>query len=308
MSYGFLARGAANNIIIDQDNPVLRVEETGRILANTAPISWNGSPAAMVPGYYAYCRVTYKAPVRSQPPPMVFGVPSGGADDIVIGLFSHIGSPGSWTGFWLFFGSKLADIQYKQGSKLYRNTGRNFRIGDYTGWNYAVCTAEVGSPVYGGYGLRIFDDTGAGVVFDSNWPIAPFRNLLTGWEATGAPGNPYPIGVHGQSTGGYFACYSGVAHDYWDSDHVVEYYRHPWGAVNGALGILISSLGAMSQWVDYGNHMEVRTAPLIGFSGGRRDYIYCMLQFGWPQHKSATGGQGLNGYGLLTADFSLVDF
>lgn len=308
MSYGFFLRGAANNVVIDQDNPVLRVEETGPITVNTAQIGWDGARVNPVPGAGAYCRVTYRTPARSQQPPLVFGIPSGSANDVVIGMFSHIGQAGNWTGFWLFFGSKLADVQYYSSGRLQRNTGRRFQLGDFTGWNYAVCAVTPGVAEKHDHGLRVFDDTGAGVVFDSNWSIAPFRNLLTGWEAAPRPYNPYPISAHGLTGGGFFTCYFGTAWGDWDADFVVEYYRHAWGAADGSLGVLISSLGTMSQWVDYGSHREMRTAPLIGFSGGVRDHIYCMLQFGWPQHKSATGGAGLNGYGLLTADFSQVRF
>ncbi|GAD62016.1 hypothetical protein [Aquipseudomonas alcaligenes] len=300
MSFGFFARGNGGHLIIDENNPVLRVVHSGDI-----KVSQVSNQA------YSACTVTYPSAITTPNPPMVFGVPTHQAGDVGLGLFCHLGAPGRWTGFRVIFAQRMEYRMWGFGegaSNFSAHIGRQVRIGAFTGWRYHACVCHPAAPIQSGYGLRVFNADGL-VIFDSNWPIAPFRRLLTGWYETGWPGSSYPR-VGGQEIDRYqwgFNFSTGARTDpNVDVDPVTEYYAHPWGARDGDLGIMISSVCAMSQWVDFGDFLEVRAVPFFGFRGDDRSLLRCMVEFGYPQHKSATAGQALNGYGLLTADFSRI--
>lgn len=308
MSFGFFARGQENHIVIDDENPVLRHLYSGDLRVTHLQQFQDAylmSQYKRLGSGWGHCEVVYPQPVKTELPPLVFGTPGGLAGDVSIGLFSHIGVRGNWTGFRMLFLGRLEARIYGFGSGSSSTHGeRNVAVGDWTGWTYHVCVAEAAPPVDGrGFGLRIFSTAGD-IIFDSNWKIVPFRGLLANWSEIGWPGSPYPTAASNRSFP--LLCDGRRTSQDIDVDPVSEYYAHPWGGADGSLGILLSSCGAMSQYVDFGKHIRVYAVPMFGFRGSDRSRIICWVNFGYPQHKSATAGQALNGWGLLTADLSRV--
>ncbi|WXL27767.1 hypothetical protein WG219_10070 [Ectopseudomonas mendocina] len=278
--YGFFARGEAGNLIIGPDHPVLARYFGGDIKVTHLPATPYSDQGI------ASCLISYGRAFTTLHPPMVFGVPNlyykGGA----VGRFSHIGRPGAWTGFRVIF---ITSIRYTHDTFNYIYAAQ---IGQHTGWSYRVCGFE--APQSGDeYGMRVWDGKGK-LVFDSGWPITPFRGLLKNWQ---------------QAEGGYYTPGAYWGSSFWNSTSIDDadrygLYRHAWGARDGDMGILLSQLCTMVVMADTGDkNTQIKTIPMIGFEGVDRANISCSLAYGTIQH-AGTAGPALNNFGLLTADFS----
>lgn len=280
MTFGFFAKGDAANLIIDADNPPLVQVEAGEIRLTERITSVNGGVTA-----YGACTVTYRTPRRTKQPPLVFGVPSAaGAQGGGIGYFGHTGYAGNWTGFKVVFTPNLRF-----------GGGAVGAVGLHTGWNYRVCEFFA-PPGVDRYGMRIWDSNGD-VVFDSGWPLVPFRSLMRNWASAGA-----------RKTGrsNYIFYWGNIGYNpNKDCDGTYELFTHPWGASDGNLGVLISQLRAMTFYGDdgYEDYREMVSAPVVGFLDGSRTSIYASIPYGILQHAGSSIA-AMNNFALLTADFS----
>lgn len=278
--FGFFSRGNAGNLILGDDNPVLV-----QLLSGDLRVTRRFGNAYNAQGAGS-CAVTYPEPITTFDPPMVFGVPNPTFAGGGIGRFSHIGRPGYWTGFRVVFTNYL-DYRAQQ-----FDPNNALKIGQQTGWSYRVCTFRA-PPSQDRFGLRLFDAEGQ-LVFDSGWPIVPFRGLLKSWAAAGG-GYYDPIPYWGDSF------YNSTPID--DADRYGT-YRHAWGVQDGEMGVLISSLCTMVVLADTGSkNTRIKTIPMIGFTSQERYYLTCTLTYGTIQH-AGTAGPALSSFGLLTADFS----
>lgn len=293
--FGFLAQGNAGQVILGDDNPVLTQVYSGRLYVNALAHPffeqhYNGE--AGLETYFeerafGMCEVTYPAPLRCYLPPMVFGVPTPAASNKGIGYFCHRGSPGYWTGFTLLV-TKTLFANYGTGAMY---------SGFDSGWQYRVCVfanTGVDIPIKDGRntGLRLFNSRGE-CVFDSRWPLVPFRNLLSSWVSQGMT-RRYAV------------------EEYWgnrfvrgDVDYVLAMGAHYWGVQDSERqGLLLSSLGALPFRHDTGKR-DVTTPAIVtvGFAGGDRSYIHSVAYMGASQHPNGDVS-AMNTWRILTADFS----
>lgn len=278
MSYGFFAAGKSGNLIIGDDNPVLRRIHSGGI--HTTQVA-NYKYSGAFPAMFAFCEVAYPQTIATDAPPLVFGapdnsVPSGGG----IAAFTPLGSPGAWRGF---------RVVYKA-----LGAARQLKVGEPIGWTYHACSHESEVSVGKGFGLRLFNVANR-VIFDSNWPIVPFRGLLANWSK-----EPSASIVQVRIDWGNQSYNQSV-----DLDAVRQFYSHPWGANDGDLGVLISSLSGWEIKGDAGLRGTTRTTipPTIFFRGSERAKIYCLVDAGVWQHPTIDG-QAMNRFSLLTGDLS----
>lgn len=278
--YGFFARGEAGNLILGPDHPVM-VRYFGGDIRVTRLIG-NGYSSQGV----SVCEVAYPQVITTDFPPMVFGVPNPYFTGGGIGRFSHVGQPGSWTGFRVVF---ITSLFYRVGKFQY---GYSAAIGQHTGWSYRVCGFDA-PPSKDRFGLRLWAADGK-LVFDSGWAIAPFRGLLKNWQQAG---------------GGYYAPLAYWGDSFFGSTYIDDadrygVYHHSWGVADGQLGVLISQLCTMVVLADTGERdSRIKTIPMIGFDGLDRTNLVCTLAYGTIQH-AGTAGPALSNFGLLTADFS----
>lgn len=286
-NFGLFVRGKRGNLILDGTNPVLVQREMGNI-----HVTWT-SAKGMGLYYQGYgaCEVAYQTPVPTQEPPLVFGTPdsisAGG-----IGHFTHRGGPGNWTGFCMTF---IDSLRY-QVRRVSSSNPVGPRVGQFTGWQYRVCSFGQLPQSTAKWGMRLWSKTLRSdheLIFDSGWPLVPFRGLLQDWVQNGS--------------GGYYEPESYWGKSFWNSTQIDDAnrygeYRHTWGE-GSDLGILLSSLCAMDVVADAGNNIRIKTLPMIGFHDTSRQYLYCTLAYGTIQH-AGTAGPALNNFGLLTADFS----
>lgn len=282
--FGFFNRGNAGNLILDEANPTLVHRYAGQLVVNVA----GGSIAEFNSEYngYAHCQVTYPSPITAEDPPMVFGEPDYSFTGGAIGLFTHQGAPGRWTGFRVTF---LRQWNYP---RMYGwgGSARGPAHNQPTGWKYHVCTFRA-PPSGDRFGMRLFSATGE-TIFDSGWPIVPFRGLLQAWEQQGG-GYYRPSGYWGR------AFSNSTAID--DADRY-GVYRHAWPS--GRVGVLISALCRMVVLADTGDrNTQIPTIPMIGFPDMSRGYLQATLAYGTIQH-AGTAGPALNSFGLLIADLS----
>lgn len=279
--FGFSCKGNAGNLIIGPDHPVLSQYFAGDLFV-TRKIGNDYNSQ----GVYS-CSVTYPWVVKTVEPPMVFAVPNGKWHIGGIGRFSHLGTPGNWTGFRMIY---IDTIRYETDKFDY---GHKRPVGHQTGWSYRVCGFDA-PPSNVEYGMRMWDKNKK-LIFDSGWTIIPFRGLLKSWAQT--------------NSGGYYAPNAYWGNSFWNSTQIDDadrygLYQHAWGVVDGRLGVLVSQLCAMIVRADTGDHdTSIMTFPMIGFLNSDRTYLYCSLAYGTIQH-AGTAGPALNTFGLLTADFS----
>lgn len=280
--FGFFARGEAGNLILGPDHPVMAHYFGGDIrVTRLVGNAYNAQGTSA-------CTVIYPRAITTALPPMVFGVPnpyfSGGG----IGRFSHVGVPGNWTGFRVVF---IDSLFYRKSEFDYGHTAK---VGQHTGWSYRVCGFDA-PPSNDRFGLRLWADDGK-LVFDSGWPIVPFRGLLKNWQAAG---------------GGYYFTTPYWGNSFWNSTEIDDadrygIYRHAWGATDGQMGVLISQLCTMVVLADTGKrNTRIKTIPMIGFESLSRTHLTCTLAYGTIQH-AGTAGPALSNFGLLTADFSRI--
>lgn len=286
-NYGLFVRGRWGNLILDGTNPVLVQREVGEIR-----VTWT-SAKGMGRYYQGYgaCEVVYRQPVTTIEPPLVFGTPDN-ASVGAIGHFTHRGGPGNWTGFSMTF---INSIRYNV-QRVYNPNGPT--VGQFTGWHYRVCSFGQLPPSAARWGLRLWSRTARSdreLIFDSGWPLVPFRGLLRNWVQNGRGGYYEPESYWGNSF------YNSTQID--DANRYGEYV-HAWGA-GSTLGVLLSSLCAMDVVADSGKNIRIKTLPMIGFPDLSREHLYCTLAYGTIQH-AGTAGPALNNFGLLTADFSRV--
>lgn len=296
MSYGLAVKGSQGNVIVDSDNPVLHALYSGDLVVNLLTPYQSLAPAQKLG--WGMCQVNYPETYNYQSPPIVIGAPTGAlANDISIGLFTHLGLPGAWTGFRIHYMGYIG----RRGANGYATYGKGATIGLNTGWRYHVCTLE---PFSSGvtWGMKVLSESQK-VIYDSGWPIVPFRQLLKNWRHIATPLNPYTEPVYNPYI---HECWYQRSFEGYKGDLVDELYEHDWGWPDGQLGIMLSSLSGLSQYVDYGSFERVTVAPFVGFIGSDRSRIICWMDFGIPQHKSATAGNALNNWGLLTADVRQV--
>lgn len=285
--YGMEIHGAAGNLILDNEHLLLCQRGRGKIkVTQRAPNIWwdvyNG--ASPVAAHYVFCTVRYPGIINETEPPFVFAIPT---DNAVggFGMFTHTGTPGAWTGFTVVYIPKLA---YQGGYAP--------AVGTDTGWEFAVC-AYGAPPSEEDYGLRMWD-ANQRVIYDSTWDIVPFRNLLTGWSFhfNGK------YGGNNLNNNRYWGCDN--FSDQVACDTAYEVYKHPWGAANGSLGVLISSLAAFRGQADVGSWTETfYSAPMVGFLDKTRTNIHASVMFGVIQH-TGTVYPMLNSFALMTADFT----
>lgn len=286
--FGFYFRGDSNHLILGDDHPVLAQRWKGRLLINEVPA--DGYAEGYADPYrlrrlgYGYCTVTYPEPIRTTLPPFVFGVPTGACDNKGLGLFCHRGGPGNWVGFSVMITCSL----FAEGGQA--------TMGFDSGWEYRVCVfGNPGTlrPGATNFGLRLWGPDGQ-QTFDSNWAFVPFRGLLGRWERQ-------------SYTRHYdFEAYFGNPESGGDVDNVLVKGTHDWGALDGTLGVLISSLGVIPLRHDVGNR-NITTPGIvtIGFSLGMRDKIWSVAYEGRSQHP-AGDVSAMDGWRLLTADFTYV--
>lgn len=282
MSYGLFVKGNAENLIIDDQNPVLAQLHRGDIFVNE-PVAdrtpWYGGRYIL-----GSCLVTYPSPVRSTEPPLVFGVPRSAAySGCSIGFFAHLGGAGNWTGFRVMF------------VRMPFSPGNTYAPGMFSGWEYRVCAFYL-PPSGSRYGMRVWDKDER-LVFDSGWPIVPLRELLHNWRVDSA----VKTGIYEYNA--FYGAFDRNVNKQCDGTYQI--YSHAWGAKDGDKGILISQLKAMTYYGDDGfsDYAEKVTIPVVGFLSGDRSRISLGLHLGILQHAGASVAP-LNNFGLMTADFS----
>lgn len=287
--FGFYARGSDGHLIIDNDNPVLCQKYTGKLIINQMPIR-DRYGYTHPNGYgYGYCEAKYPSPVKSQMPPMVFAVPTAISNNKGLGYFQHRGGPGNWTGF-------SAVIT----NRLFAGEGPGVKIGFDSGWTYRVCVfgdPGVNRPGASNYGLNLFDSEGL-PIFSSNWPVVPFRSVLSGWKLDSFTRSFYGGTMYWQNSD-----YDpGIKFDY-----VLAKGTHSWGGEDGKLGLLISSIGFVPVRADVGRRdLTVNCVTTLGFPDSRRDRIWSVTYYGLAQHPSANMS-AISNWKILTADFSHLE-
>lgn len=299
--FGFLYRGSQDQLILGDDYPTLVQRYRGPIIVNrragvtmTHMIWFSGTEeqyyhkeVSQVGWGHGWCDVTYPAPITTDEPPFVFGVPNGSYRG-GMGAFSHRGSRGNWTGFSVMVINSLWGANNWQGDG---KTGDYVDIGFNILWDYRVCTFGA-PPSSDRYGLRLYGSNGK-LTFDSGWPIVFWRSLLTNWRALNTGTRRY-----GQPD------YWGNPNSAGDPDQVMQVAAHPWGHQDGTMGVLLSSLAGMQVVGDVGDHNRlVNFPPTIGFVSGRRDEINMSLMYGTFQHPCAAV-TSLPALRIMTADFS----
>lgn len=279
-TYGLTVRGNQSQLIIGDGNPVLTQKYKGPLKITHTLKSINVQRWTMG---YGYCVVTYPAPIATDLPPLVFAVPTSAANNTGLGFFYHTGEPGRWTGFSVVITPRLF------------GGNSSTSVGFDSGWTYRVCA--FGDPGLNlsddEYGLRVYGKNNE-PVFDSRWPIVPFRGLLGAWQ-------------HDSFTRSYNLRY------YWgrrtvrgDADEVLVKGKHVWGASNDTLGFLLSGLGCISLRHDIGDFNYTNTAVVtMGFLDSKRSHIWAVAYEGLSQHP-AGDVTDMNGWRLLTADFAYV--
>lgn len=281
MSYGFFAAGNAGNLIIGDDNPVLRRAYSGELrITQVERQQWPAAYKAM----YAFCAVTYPSPIGTVAPPLVFGSPNGAVSGAGLCAFMPLGSAGNWTGFRVVCKAPGAE--------------RLLHVGESTGWTYHACVHEPENFTPGrGFGLRLFN-VAKNIIFDSSWAIVPFRSLLTNWSLASTVGRMYDGKFRGDWGNRNY-------NQQTNNDYVRQYYTHAWGASDGTLGVLISSLSGWEITGDAGFSRAVRFVlpPTIFFSGSDRTKIHCLVDAGIWQHPTIDR-QAMNRFSLLTGDIS----
>lgn len=283
--FGFYARGSDGHLIIGDDHPVLCQKYTGRIVMNRQVNS--GYDYQPVPVSYGYCEVSYPEPIRDHMPPMVFGVPTATCSNKGIGLFQHRGGPGNWTGFSIVVTRTL-----------FLDNNSSINLGFDSGWEYRVCVfgdPGVNRSGSSNYGLNLFDKDGR-PTFSSNWPFVPFRGVLSGWRLSSFTRwySPYRYWFNAEVSGA-------------NTDYVLAKGTHAWGATDGRLGMLISSLGCIPVRADVGRSRDHTqdSVVLMGFPDSSRSNIWSVTVYGLAQHPSANMN-AMNSWRILTADFTYV--
>lgn len=287
--FGFYARGTDGHLILGDDHPVLCQAYRGRLVINQ-PLVEHLFPDDFIGSNgrgYAYCEIRYPQPIRTAMPPMVFGVPTAMSDGKGLGLFQHRGGSGNWIGFGILIARDL-----------FASSTAQAWVDMDSGWEYRVCVfgdpgVTRSSPSR--FGLALYDANG-NPTFHSNWPFVPFRGLLSGWSLHSFTRH-YALGSYfGNSDRG-----SGSI------DTVLAKGIHTWGAQDGKLGFLISSLGTVPLRSDigYAQDRTVDCVVLMGFPDSRRDLIWSSIFYGLSQHPSANMS-AMNDWRILTADFTYV--
>lgn len=289
MSYGFFAKGSAGNLIIGDDNKVLVLRYSKALVVtrrHTWVTSWEEEgvryTGLVEPRGYGFVEETYPSPITTEEPPYIFGTPNGSYNGGGIGGFVHIGVPGNWIGFQMVFAYDLYYTAIMNKAAI---------VGQPTGWTYHICTygAEPSKDVYG---LRLWSSSNE-LVFDSGWPIVPFRGLLQNWEPESkGPVRYYNIGH-----------YWGDRFSKGDTDFVYQVGLHNWGYENHQQGVLLSSVQAHDFIGDVGKNEVLRCLPIIGFKGRDRTKMVCSIAYGRLQHPSASVSV-MSKYQILSADFS----
>lgn len=293
--FGFFAQGEAGQLILGDDYPVLGQLFQGKLIVNSLPHPYyavfDGGEMGQVEEFreprYGMCEVTYPKAVTTQLPPMVFAVPTAGANNRGLGYFCHRGTPGAWTGFTVLSTRQLFASWNSPAMALDQDTG----------WEYRVCifgNSGMELPIKDNRntGLRLFNATGA-CVFDSRWPLVPFRDLLTRWQLSDFTRQYDTLG------------YWGTRFVRGDVDHVLAKGYHPWGASDAQKkGFLLSSLGALPFRHDTGKR-DVTTPAVVtmGFPDSGRTNIWAVAFMGDSQHP-AGNVSAMNTWRILTADFS----
>ena len=257
---------------------------------------------------YVHCDVVYPAPILSDAPPLVFVTPVPGMAGKGVAKFTHVGSPGAWSGFRVV--CAVLDI------------GRNEFVGGLerfpyvggTGLNYHVCVFGDPTPLPGSgdFGLRLFGPKGE-VFFDSRAAFVPFRSLLSNWAYRSRFDQNASVNFVG--TGGYYDYFT-ISNGYWGNgnwnwrkqcDQYMHYFTHPWGVADGSLGVLVSAMHDTQLVLDngYDDHYLVRSGGIIGWRTLDRAVIDWSLPIGAAQHAGFSAAT-IDSFGILTADFSRV--
>lgn len=281
--FGFYAKGSDGHLILGDDNPVLCQKYKGRITVNQLVSTLNNP---YIPAGYGYCEMRYPAPITSLMPPMVFGIPTIFCNNKGIGFFQHRGGPGNWIGF------SVATTM-----SLHMNSAAAAYYGADTGWEYRVCVfgdPGIKRPGASRYGMALFDENG-NPTFDSNWPFVPFRGLLSSWQLI-AFTRSYNVMAH----------WFNLRTVQGSPDQVLAIGNHYWGARDGDLGMLISSLGCVPISADIGRGSHTQDCVvMMGFIDWRRDAIQSVTVYGNAQHPAANMA-AINNWRILTADFTYV--
>jgi len=289
-SFGFMQRGDNGQLILGDDNPTLVQRYRGKLVITNAPPyipEYEGVNYYSGPVGYGWCVISYPSAVTTQLPPMVFATPNHPTYAVGIGMFSHIGTPGKWTGF------KCGVLDELWGGTQPRTKGSapTLPIGCDSQWEYRVCTFG-GPPSGEKYGMRIWDKTGE-LVFDSGWQLVFFSQLLSNWTQLNTGTRNYNMERYWGNE------YSGGS-----SDQVMQVFSSPWGHSDGNAGILISSAAVTQVLGDIGSaNAVVPTPPFIGFTSSSRATIQMSFMYGLFQHPCTAAGV-LPYYRFMTADFS----
>lgn len=269
--YGFSVRGTKGNLILDDSTPILTQMYKGQLVINREVVNFSG-----VVRPYAWCEVVYPTPVTSGPPPLVFAVPAGG--NTSLGMFSHRGGPGAWTGFAVLVCRDLFMLETSP-----------YRSGTYAGWEYRVCGfGQPGSYGLDEWGLRILKE--GRILFDSAWPIVKFDGLMTAWNFQG---------FRHYDAGEYWT----TRRVYGSSDWALATGTHTWGPPDGEKGFLLSSLGSIKTLVDVGDDdVAITCCVLMGFAGTDRSKIWAVSPFGSAQHPAGNLDM-MRQWNVLTATF-----
>lgn len=274
---GLEVRGGSDyHLVIGDKNPVLARMQKGR-LTSTRSL-----------GGYGFCVVNYIKPVATTFPPLVFGTPTPESNGKGIGLFSHIGSPGNWTGF------SVVAVR-----TLFGSSGSAIGVGFNTGWDYHACVfGHPGVAPDTSYGMEIYEEDGKATLFSSTWDLVFFKNLMQSWSH-----NSF---TRSYSMGAYWGNQHYNAHVSWDA--VIAKATHPWQSADGDTGVMLSSLGAIPLRADVGfkdDHTQ-DCAVMIGFPDAGRSQLWASIFYGGAQHPSADV-RALNSFKLLMGDFSRIN-
>jgi hypothetical protein len=266
--------GEDYHLVIGDRNPVLSRMQTGRLTITRTL------------GGYGFCVVTYSNPVKDTVPPLVFTTPTASCNGKGIGLFSHIGNQGNWTGFSVVAVGTLF------------GTGGAIGVGLDTGWDYHVCVfGQPNTPETTFYGLSVCDDNGT-KIFSSTWDLVLFKNLMQSWS--------FNSFTRSYNSPAYWGNEHYNLHISWDD--VIAKATHAWQAADGDTGILISGLGALPLRADVGFPEEHTQdcAVMIGFPDSGRANLWASIFYGKAQHPSADI-TALNSFKLLLGDFKRLN-
>lgn len=191
MATGIRIRGLYGQLQISQESPVNSILFSGSLGA-MSPYGPDGR----------YCNaITFPATITTSEQPLVFLRVTNTVRIIAVRM---VGSPGAWTGFWIW-GTDGADAQ-----------GGGANIVSILGTWFITTTQSAKSSAK--YGIRIRNPDTNAIVFDSGYPIAKFLSWTPTFTNQRVLSTGYNSGGIGSVPGGYFDWFRADAAVPWDQN------------------------------------------------------------------------------------------